>query len=158
MLLPDIPDRPWSKIAADLFEYQNHHYLLIVDYFSKWLEVIKLDNLSSKTTITCLKGLISRYGFIDEIISDNGPQFSSMEFKTFSTEFGFKHVTSSPHFAQSNVQAERMVQTVKRLIMKSTDPFRALLDYRNTPLDIGLSTAQIVLNRRLKTSLPSSSP
>ena len=158
MLLPDIPDRPWSKIAADLFEYQNHHYLLIVDYFSKWPEVIKLDNLSSKTTITCLKGLISRYGFIDEIISDNGPQFSSMDFKTFSTEFGFKHVTSSPHFAQSNGQAERMVQTVKRLIMKSTDPFKALLDYRNTPLDIGLSPAQLFLNRRLKTSLPTSAP
>lgn len=149
MLLPEVPDRPWSKIAADVFEYQNHHYLLVVDYFSKWPEVIKLDNLSSKTTITCLKGLISRYGFIDEIISDNGPQFSSLEFKTFSTEFGFKHVTSSPHFDQYNGQAERM---------KSTDPFKALLDYRNTPLDIGLSPAQLFLNRRLKTSLPTSAP
>lgn len=158
MLLPEVPDRPWSKIAADVFEYQNHYYLLVVDYFSKWPEVIKLDNLSSKTTITCLKGLISRYGFIDEIISDNGPQFSSLEFKTFSTEFGFKHVTSSPHFDQYNGQAERMVKTVKRLIMKSTDPFKALLDYRNTPLDIGLSPAQLFLNRRLKTSLPTSAP
>lgn len=44
-------------IAADLLEYQNHHYLLVVDYFSKWPEVIKLDNLSSKTTIACLKDL-----------------------------------------------------------------------------------------------------
>ncbi|XP_061170309.1 uncharacterized protein LOC133179617 [Saccostrea echinata] len=81
-----------------------------------------------------------------------------MDFKAFSTEFGFKHVTSGPHFAQSNGQAERMVQTVKRLIMKSTDPFKALLDYRNTPLDIGLSPAQLFLNRRLKTSLPTSAP
>ena len=64
MLVPEIPDRPWSKIAADLFEYQNHHYLLVVDYFSKWPEVIKLDNLSSRTTIICLKGLISRYGLM----------------------------------------------------------------------------------------------
>ena len=50
-----------------------------------------------------------------------------------------------------------MVKTVKRLIMKSTDPFKALLDYRNTPLDIGLSPA-LFLNRRLKTSLPTSAP
>ena len=81
-----------------------------------------------------------------------------MVFKTFSTEFGFKHVTSSPYFVQSNGQAERMVQTVKRLIMKSADPFKVMLDYRNTPLDIGLSPAQLFLIRKLKTSLPTSAP
>lgn len=51
-----------------------------------------------------------------------------------------------------------MVQTVKKLIMKSTDSFKALLDYRNTPLDIGLSPAQLFLKRRLKTPLPTSAP
>lgn len=158
MLMPEIPDRPWSKLAADLFEHEKHHYLLVVDYFSKWPEVIKLENLSSKTTVNCLKELLSKYGLIDEMITDNGPQFSSADFKDFSSEFEFKHVTSSPHYAQSNGQAERTVQTVKRLIMKSKDLFKALLDYRNTPLDIGLSPAQLFLNRRLKTSLPTSAP
>ncbi|VDI40086.1 Hypothetical predicted protein [Mytilus galloprovincialis] len=66
--------------------------------------------------------------------------------------------TSSPHYAQSNGQAERSVQTIKKLIMKSKDPHKALLDYRNTPLDIDLSPAQLFLNRRLKTSLPTSLP
>ncbi|CAC5358429.1 unnamed protein product [Mytilus coruscus] len=42
--------------------------------------------------------------------------------------------------------------------MKSKDPHKALLDYRNTPLDIDLSPAQLFLNRRLKTSLPTSLP
>lgn len=50
------------------------------------------------------------------------------------------------------------VQTVKRFIIKSKYLFKALLDYQNTPLDIGLSPAQLFLNRRLKTSLPTSAP
>ncbi|CAC5391222.1 unnamed protein product [Mytilus coruscus] len=158
MLMPEIPERPWSKLAVDLFEYQKQHYLLVVDYYSKWPEVMKLDNETSRNTIDYLKGLMSRFGYIDVLVSDNGPQFSSLEFKRFATEYGFKHTTSSPHFAQSNRQTERSVQTVKKLIMKSKDPHRALLDYRNTPLDIDLSPAQLFLNRRLKTSLPTSLP
>jgi hypothetical protein len=156
MIMPEIPDRPWSIIAADLFEYQSQHYLLVVDYFSKWPEVLKLDNQSSKNTIEYMKGLMSRYGYVDEVITDNGPQFGSAEFKSFATEYGFRHVASSPHYPQSNGQAERMVQTIKNLIIKAKDPHKAILDYRNTPLDMGLSPAQLFLNRRLKTSLPTS--
>lgn len=156
MIMPEIPDRPWSKIAADLFEYQSQHYLLVVDYFSKWPEVLKLDNQSSKNTIEYMKGLMSRYGYVDEVITDNRPQIGSAEFKSFATEYGFRHVTSIPHYPQSNGQAERMVQTIKNLIIKAKDPHKAILDYRNTPLDMGLSPAQLFLNRRLKTSLPTS--
>jgi hypothetical protein len=156
MIMPEIPDRPWSKIAADLFEYQSQHYLLVVDYFSKWPEVLKLDNQSSKNTIVYMKGLMSRYGYVDEVITDNGPQFGSADFKSFATAYGFRHVTSTPHYPQSNGQAERMVQTIKNLIIKAKDPHKAILDYRNTPLDMELSPAQLFLNRRLKTSLPTS--
>ncbi|VDI12787.1 Hypothetical predicted protein [Mytilus galloprovincialis] len=62
MLMPEIPERPWSKVATDLFEYQKQHYLLVVDYYSKWPEVMKLDNETSKNTIDYLKGLMSRFG------------------------------------------------------------------------------------------------
>jgi transposase InsO family protein len=61
-------------------------------------------------------------------------------------EYGFIHITTSPHFPQANGQAERFVQTVKNLIKKSKDPYKALLDYRNTraPLEgIELSPAQL---------------
>ena len=105
-----------------------------------------------------MKGLFSRYGYPDNIFTDNGPQFSSLEFKLFAKEFSFVHSTSSPRFPQSNGQAKRTVETVKNFIKKSKDPHTALLDYRNTPLDIGLSPAQLFLNGRLKTSLPTSAP
>ena len=64
-LIPmEIPERLWVKVRADLFEFNNQHYLLIVD------------NLSAKNVISYMKSQISRYGIPDELISDNGPQFA----------------------------------------------------------------------------------
>ena len=67
------------------------------------------------------------------------------------------HTTSSPLYPQSNGEVERAVQTIENLLKKGQDPYKALLNYRNTPLDgICLSPAQILMDRRLKTSLPTS--
>ena len=157
-LIPvEIPERPWAKVGADLFEFNNQHYLLIVDYFSKWPEISKLDNLSAKNVISYMKSQISRYGIPDELISDNGPQFACEEFAQFMKDYDIKHTTSSPYHPQANGQAERTVQTVKRLLVKAKDPYKALLDYRNSPLDTGFSPAQLFLGTRLKTTLPTTS-
>ena len=68
---------------------------------------------------------------------------------------GFIHKTSSPHFPQSNGQAERAVQTVKNLIKKAADPYKAIMDYRNTNIeDIVMSPSQLYLGRRIKTDIP----
>ncbi|CAC5403653.1 unnamed protein product [Mytilus coruscus] len=102
---------------------------------------------------------MSRFGYIDQLITDSGPQFACREFAQFAKEYGFVHTTTSPHYPQANGQAERFVQTVKNLIKKSKDPYKAMLDYRNTPLDeIELSSAQLHIGRRLKSSLPTSAP
>ncbi|RDD39052.1 Soluble scavenger receptor cysteine-rich domain-containing protein SSC5D [Trichoplax sp. H2] len=91
---------------------------------------------------------------MNEIVSDNGPQFNSENFRRFMEQYGFKHTSSSPNYPQGNGQAERTVQTVKNILRKNKDPHRAILDYRNTPLDIGRSPAQMFLGRRLKAFLP----
>lgn len=155
MIITETPDRPWSFVSTDLFEYRGGHYFLSVDHYSKWPEIARLENLSSTNTITHLKSQFSKYGIPDTWISDNGPQFSSREFTNFSRSYGFVHKTSSPHFAQSNGQAERTIQTVKNLLKKATDPYKAILAYRNTSLeDLGLSPAQLFLGRMLKTDIP----
>ncbi len=61
--------------------------------------------------------------------SDNGPQLVS---SLFAEEYGFKHITSSPRYPQSNGQAECAVQTVKKMLKKFSDPCLALLNYRAT--------------------------
>ena len=87
-------------------------------------------------------------------MSDNGPQFSSREFRKFATNYDFSHVTSSPHYPQSNGQVERSVRTVKKLL-QDEDPNRALLIYRTTPFAwCDLSPAELLMGRKLRSNLP----
>ena len=55
-------------------------------------------------------------------MSDSGPQYSSKEMKDFAEKYNFQHITSSPHYSQSNGLAERLVKTAKSLLEKSEDP------------------------------------
>ena len=77
MIIQDLPDRMWSKGGTDLFEYNGGHHLLCVDYYSKWIEVAKLDNLTSGNIICHLKSQFVPYGIPEELLSDNGPQYAS---------------------------------------------------------------------------------
>jgi hypothetical protein len=148
-LIPlEIAERPWANISVNIFEFKGNNYLVTVDHYSKWPEVSPLSGLSSSSTILCLKSLFSRYGIPDKCISDNGPQFSSKEFVELAKSYGFIHITSSPHYPQGNGQAERTVRTVKNLFRKAKDPYKAIMDYRNTNIEeTGLSPAQNTENR-----------
>ena len=107
MIVSESPSRPWEMVGCDLFEFRGTYYLVCVDYYSKWPEIARLDDLSSKTTVTHLKSMFARYGIPDVVRSDNGPQFASQVFEDFQKSYGFKHLTSSPRFPQSNGEAER---------------------------------------------------
>ena len=123
MIVRDPPDRPWSRIGSYLFEFNGIHYVLSVDYYSKWIEVAKLDDLASNNVICHLKSQFARYGIPDKLISDNGPQYASSAFKEFSRSYGFLHTTSSPLYPQSNGEAKRAVQTIENLLKIHTRPY-----------------------------------
>ena len=113
--------------------------------------------LSSKSTIDALKSQFARHGIPRILWSDNGPQYSSQEFATFSKNYNICHITSSPQTPHSNGEAERAIQTVKKLWKKSPDKFLALLDLQTTPLEaVGLSPAQLLMGRRPRNLLPTS--
>ncbi|XP_028407548.1 uncharacterized protein K02A2.6-like [Dendronephthya gigantea] len=157
----DVPERPWSRVATDLFYWNGKDYAMVTDSFSGWIEITKLSNISSRAVIENLKEVFSRFRIPDVLYSDNGPQYSSEEFEMFSREWGFGHVTSSPYYPQSNGLAERAVRSAKELLEKckrdGTDISLALLNQRNTPRDDILgSPAQRLMSRRLKSALPCS--
>ena len=155
-LIPtDLPDYPWQKIGTDIFVMNGANYLVAVDYFSRYFETIKLKSTTSSSVIEALKSIFSRYGIPETVISDNGPQYSSYEFADFASSYKFHHVTSSLLFPQSNGQAERTVQTAKRLLKHAKDPYMSLLTYRTTPLTwCNLTPAQLLMGRHLRTALP----
>ena len=155
----NIPERPWSLVATDLFHWNGTDYVIVTDSFSGWFEITKWSSTSSRTVIDKLKEVFSRFGIPDVLYSDNGPRYLSEEFQKFSREWGFNHVTSSPYYPQSNGLAERAVRSAKDLLEKcrkdGTDINLALLNQRNTPRDNVLgSPAQRLMSRRLKSTIP----
>ena len=161
LLQHEFVGRPWSKVSTDLCELQGRTLLVVCDYYSNFIEVESINKVTTCGVTKALKAMFSRYGVPDVLVSDNGPQFDSAEFATFSKTWGFKRVTSSPRYPQSNGKAENAVKTVKRLFTKCRESgqseFLALLDWRNTPSEgIGTSPAQRFFGCRCKTLLPMS--
>ena len=184
-LIPScLPELPWQKIGTDLFEWNQNTYLLIVDYYSHFIEISRLNRTTADEVIVHTKSIFARHGisrFIeisrlnrttaDEVIvhtksifarhgipeivvPDNGSQYASEAFAKFAHEYQFEHVTSSPYHPQSNGEAEHPVQTVKRLLKKEGDPYLAMLSYRATPLYCGYSPSELLMARKIRTNIP----
>ncbi|XP_037555124.1 uncharacterized protein K02A2.6-like [Dermacentor silvarum] len=141
--------RPWEFLGIDLFHLNGQTFILVVDYYSSFSEVVTLRSTTAQAVIDALKAVISRHGITQEVRLNNGPPFSSQEFAAFAASYGFNHVTSSPHYAQSNGGAKRMARTIKDLFRKSKDPHLALLSYRDTIGVDGFSPAQLLMGRQL---------
>ncbi|UYV73367.1 hypothetical protein LAZ67_10002871 [Cordylochernes scorpioides] len=104
-LIPtNFPSRPWQKIGMDLFKFENKWYLVVIDYYSRFPEMIQLDRLTASVV--------------------------------------------------SNGMAEAGVKIAKLILKKNQDPSLGLLEYRSTPLENGYSPAELLMGRKLRTTLP----
>ena len=131
MIIHPIPDLSCMKLAADLYE------LVIVDYFSKFIELSQVRDKTAGTVISHMKYMLARHGIREELVADNVP-FNSREFLNFAKSRGFKLSTSSPTYPQSNTMSEKSVQTAKRIFKTCEEPHISLLEYRNIPV-VGMS-------------------
>ncbi|CAB4008143.1 Transposon Ty3-G Gag-Pol poly [Paramuricea clavata] len=155
----EVPNRPWQRVGIDLFELERKHYLITADYFSDFVELDHLKNISSVQVIRKIKSYFARHGIPEQVITDNGPQFVAHDFQIFTKEWDFEHITCSPYHSQANGKAESAVKEAKKILRKSkkakSDAFLAVLDHRNTPsTSMKSSPAQRLLNRRARTLLP----
>ena len=159
LVLTQLPVRPCQKLGSDLFQFDGKTYVLLADYYSKFVEFTELKkDQESSTVIEFFKEQFARHGIPEQVITDGGPQYSSRVFRDFATCYGFQHIMSSPEYPQSNGFAESQVKVLKNIMKKAkksnTDLCLALLEWRNTPIQGLGSPAQLVLGRRTRTTLP----
>lgn len=157
------PATPWARLHIDfLGPIFNRIYLVIIDAKTKWLEVFQVPSTSATSTILKLSEVFARWGLPKQIVSDNGPPFTSKEFADFLNSCGIAHLFTAPYHPASNGAAENAVRTVKKVIKKAVrlkldinlflNTF--LLHYRNTEhCTTGESPAALMLGRRVRTKL-----
>ena len=152
--LPSVPSgiapHAWHTLGTDLFYWIHCDFLVLGDYFSKFIIVRKLPSSTSSAVCKEMSNIFTEFGRPYIIRSDNGPCYASKEFKELMKIFQVQHVTSSPHFPQSNGFAEAMVKIVKKLMDHSTLKEKpsnfGLMEYRftsitgNTPSALELLT------------------
>lgn len=114
------PSNPWYRLHIDYAgPFKGAMFLIVVDAYSKWPEVFHMQSTTSAATVTVLRSLFARQGIPHELVSDNGPQFCSEEFKVFMKANAIRHITSAPFHPRTNGQAERFVQSFKNAVKAS---------------------------------------
>lgn len=155
------PDKPWQRIHADYFGPVNGMMcLIIVDAYSKWIEVHTVTHANAESTVNKMRSTFATFGIPETVCTDNGTPFTSEEFQKFLRNNGIQHVRSAPYHPASNGLAERAVQTVKQgLVKQSVGNLQMKLDkllfaHRTTPTEAtGRSPAEMMFGRTLRTRL-----
>ncbi|XP_055622685.1 uncharacterized protein K02A2.6-like [Toxorhynchites rutilus septentrionalis] len=160
----EYPKAPWERIHIDFAgPVLGVMLLIITDAYSKWIEVKVTTTMTSSATIALLDELFAAHGVPVTVVSDNGTNFTSTEFKTYLRMVGVKyHKLTAPYHPSTNGQAERSVQTVES-VLKAMDTTRSniqqnlntfLRQYRRAPHSTtGQPPCQLFLGRNIRTRL-----
>ena len=158
-LLPtvsEVPPFPWHTLGTDLFYWRHQDFLVVADYLSNFLIIRRLPSFTAQAVIKELSMIITEYGQPVIIRSDNRLCYASKEIKQLMELFQIDHITSSPHYHQSNRFAESMVKLPKKLMQHSTldgKPWNyRLLEFKCTPISGTLpSPLEILTNNTANT-------
>ena len=159
LMCHELPQRPWEKVAVDLFTLNQKDYLVTVDCYSGYWELDRLHSTDAGAVVKKLKSHFARHGSPCQLINDNGPQFVAAEFQRFTRAWDIEHRPTSPYNSKANGKAEAAVKSAKRLLRKTAqggdDFYLGLLAERNIPSQgVGSSPVQRLMNRRTRTLLP----
>ncbi|CAM5113000.1 unnamed protein product [Natator depressus] len=114
-----LPESAWEKVVIDIVgpfdtaPTDCRYAITLIDYFSKWPEVVFTSQISSATIIKFLSSVFSREGNPKELVSDNGSQITSLEFETFLAQRNILHRRSSLYYPQANGEIERFNRSLK---------------------------------------------
>lgn len=152
-----MPQRPWEELAMDLLgPMPSGEYLLVlVDYFSRWMEVDIIRSISSETIRRRLDAHFSRHGIPRAVRTDNADDYLQ--------ELGIKHRHTIPLWPRANGEVERQNRSLLKAMRVAHAEGRRwqielnkfLLAYRSTRHSTtGKSPAELLFGRKLTTKLP----
>ena len=155
----DISAMPWHRIHLGYKgPVQGKMFLVVIDSYSKWMEIFPTNSTTSAVTIHFLKSLFVQFGLPYTTVTDNATNFTNEEFTDFCKTLEIQHRKVAPYHPASNGQAECTVQNLKRVLDKS-DFENVLLDdallkflfsYRISPHSTtGFSPAELMFSRKL---------
>ena len=163
-----LPTAAWEKVAIDIVgPFENaprdcRFAITLVDYYSKWPEVAFVSHVDTAAIIHFLTAIFSREGHVHQIVSDNGPQFTSAEFKDFLKQREITHIRASVYYPRANGEVERWNRVLKDCLQTASiqgTPWKSfirsfLMDYRATPhATTGVSPAYLLHGRHMRTKL-----
>ena len=148
-LLPlPLIDVPFRRIAMDIVgplekSSTGQEYILVLcDYATRFPEAFPLRSIKTPKIISSLVQFFSRVGIPDEIITDQGTNFTSKLMKQLHQQLGITGIRTTPYHPQTDGLVERFNSTLKSMLRKFVDdtgrdwdkwlPF-VLFAYREVP-------------------------
>lgn len=160
-----MPDKPWIHLAIDFLGPMpsGEYILVVVDYYSRYVELEVMTKITAYETIQRLKKIFKTWGYPRTITLDNAKQFVSREFGLFCDTKGIILNHSTPYWPQANGEVERQNRSLlKRLRISNalygswkTEMDDYLILYNNTPHSVtGRAPSELLQNRKLRFKIP----
>ena len=159
-----LPEKPWSRVHVDhAINFMGTNWLVMTDAYSKYPCIHPTSSTSTRATLDLLEEDFAHFGFPHTLVTDNATTFTSEEFQSWCRDRGIMHLTGAPYHPATNGAAERLVQTFKQALRKSSlPPKRALqeflMQYRRMPTSCGFSPSELLMSRQMRTRIDSLLP
>ena len=138
-----MPQQPWEELALDLLGPlpTGESLLVLVDYYSRWIEVDVIRATTSKVIIQRLDAQFARYGIPKSLRTDNGSNLVSEEVEDYLKEMGVKHLHATPLWPRASGEVERQNKSLLKAIRAihaegrnwREELNKFLMAYRSTP-------------------------
>ena len=154
-----MPEKPWSRLHLDhAINFLGRNWLVLVDAYSKYPCIHPTTSTSSKCTTAILEQEFAHFGYPHTLVTDNATTFMSQEFQAWCKQRGIVHLTGAPYHPATNGAAERLIQSFKQALRKSSLPPKEalqefLMQYRRIPFASGLSPSELLNGRRIRTKI-----
>ena len=93
-------------------------FLIVIDAYSKWIEVYLTSSTSTTATIEKLRQAFANHGLPEMVVSENGSGFASEELADFMARNEILHVKTAPRHPSSNGLVESSVHIFKEGMKK----------------------------------------